>query len=177
LLFLLVLATARRKEVEDNSIPIARSESGVRIPIVSRSHPGLAAPMHARMTHTKPNALIVAHAIPAAPWLPRTSDSAAEDPIRVVNAVISTKVPPKLKEMRSPGPEGSEGGEELAEGHGVITGIVVCVHVWVTLLIQQNHFLWHTVVAMVPQSPPLNAGTSASCLDYAEGQKNIAQVS
>jgi hypothetical protein len=66
-LFLLVLAAAREKEVEDNSIPTATSETGVRMPMVSRSHPGLAALMQARMTHANPKALAVAHATPAAP--------------------------------------------------------------------------------------------------------------
>ena len=68
------------------------------MPIVSRSHPGLAALMQARMTHANPKALIVAHATPAAPWLPRMSDSAAAEPIKVVNAVKSIKLLPELKE-------------------------------------------------------------------------------
>lgn len=69
LLFLLVLSIIRENawEFEDNSMPTARSEAGVRMPIVSRSHPGLAALMQARITHTNPKALVVAHASPAAP--------------------------------------------------------------------------------------------------------------
>ena len=66
------------------------------------------------------------------------SDSAAEDPIRVVNAVISIKELSKPNEETSPGPEG---GEEMAGG--VTTGIKLedanKLHRWLGMLRRHNY--------------------------------------
>ena len=48
-----------------------------------------------------PKTEIAAHARPTAPLLPRVRDSAVDDPIRDVRAVISTRLPPKLRRTDS----------------------------------------------------------------------------
>ncbi|KIJ47955.1 hypothetical protein M422DRAFT_777899 [Sphaerobolus stellatus SS14] len=58
---------------------------------VSLNHPGVTPLKHARIIPTVPNVLIGAHAIPAAPLVPRDRERATPDPMSVVKAVISRR--------------------------------------------------------------------------------------
>jgi hypothetical protein len=70
--------------------PTAKSEADERTPIVSRSHPGVAALRQAFTTAIMPKALVAAHAKPEGPRLPNASEAAADELISVVRADIST---------------------------------------------------------------------------------------
>lgn len=93
-IFLLTLSEPLESPVKYN--PMAWSEIAVRTPIVSLSHPEHAPLIQARIIHNSPNALVVAQATPAAPRFPITRDSAAVEPMRVVKALISRRLLPKL---------------------------------------------------------------------------------
>lgn len=69
---------------------MARSDANERNPIVSRSHPGAAALRQARTTAIIPKALVAAHAKPNGPRLPRTKETAADEPISIVRDDTST---------------------------------------------------------------------------------------
>lgn len=60
---------------------------------MSRSHPGVQAAKHDLIRKTLPKALNAAQGSPAAPRLPRMSDSAVVAPIRDVSAATSTRPP------------------------------------------------------------------------------------
>lgn len=59
-----------------------------------------------------PKELITAHGKPAAPLLPRISDSAVVAPIMVVTAAVSTRPLPKLKEDAEPMVSSEKGQQE-----------------------------------------------------------------
>lgn len=63
--------------------------AALRTPRVSRNQFGVAAVMAPLMTENIPKTLMEAHKTPDAPRLPSISDSAVDDPIRVVTAAIS----------------------------------------------------------------------------------------
>jgi hypothetical protein len=66
-----------------------KSVAAFRTPSVSRSQSGVAAAMQALITEREPNALMDAHARPAAPLKPKVSDSAVDEPSIVDKAPIS----------------------------------------------------------------------------------------
>lgn len=73
------------------SIPTASSEALVLNPRICLNHPGSAAPAHALMTEELPNVVIEPQTMPAEPLFPTARSPAALDPMRVVNAPISTR--------------------------------------------------------------------------------------
>jgi hypothetical protein len=85
-------------EARSKLIPIAESVAALLTPNVSRSQLGVAAATQALMTESDPNALVVAHANPAAPLFPSVSDSAVVDPIRVQSADMLRRPFPKLRD-------------------------------------------------------------------------------
>jgi hypothetical protein len=78
------------------SMPTAISDILVLTPRISRSQLEQAPLIHPLMTEMMPKKLVAAHARPAAPWFPRTNDSAAVEPMSVNKAVNSTRLLPML---------------------------------------------------------------------------------
>ena|SRR2546421_10179309 len=76
--------------------PTEKSEFWFLTPIVSRSQAGVHAEIQAFARKIDPKTPKAAHGSPQAPLLPKASDSAVDEPIRAVNAVISMIPLPRI---------------------------------------------------------------------------------